>query len=133
MTGNAVGNLDLRQHHLWASLLAIYFEPCDVVSWGYKAAEVEMHGFALRDYLEAFNEFVAETQGSTLDAIDHIFPLRNFGNHSVMMLVQQFGIPRDCLFSCNTLKGNKACGFCGDCTKIELIYLQNEDISTVKD
>ena len=121
--GNAIGNLDLREYHCWASMLPLYFKPGDIVSWGYKKHE-EPEGF--HKHLQIFNKFVAIECYCDLEdddtPIEHIYPLRDIDDVQLINMMKQFNIPVDCIHCCAEVKNRKVCGNCCKCDIMYEIY-----------
>jgi 7-cyano-7-deazaguanine synthase in queuosine biosynthesis len=121
VSGNAVGDLMLRQHHLWPSLFQIYFQPEDIVSWGYKKGEPYQEKDFLK-LLNSFNSFADNLEGARRGPIRYAFPLKNIDNVQLIKMLMSFEIPMDCMFCCNTPIGIVPCDSCDKCKIKKIVY-----------
>lgn len=121
VSGNAVGDTHLKQHHLWASLFQVYFKPGDIVSWGYKQNEGPPKKEFLK-FLNSFNSFAENFEEYQKAPIRHTFPLRNVNGIQLTLMLMSFNIPKDCMFCCVAPIGIVPCGVCHKCMSLKRLY-----------
>jgi hypothetical protein len=127
VSGNAVGDTKLKQHHLWASLFQVYFKPGDIVSWGYKKHEDPpkkaflklMNSFNL--FAENFDDY-QDFEDYEKSPIRHTFPLQNVNGIQLTKMLMSFDIPKDCMFCCVAPIGIRPCGVCHKCMSFKRLY-----------
>jgi 7-cyano-7-deazaguanine synthase in queuosine biosynthesis len=113
VSGNAIGNTDLREYHCWAGLIPTYLQAGDNVSWGIKKYEFN-HIKGMKEYLESFNTFFRVSCG--IDPINHMFPLRDIGNSKLNGIMKEFKIPPECMYNCaHPKKNGRPCAHCDKC------------------
>jgi hypothetical protein len=123
--GDAVGDLRLRQHHLFTSLFASYFRRGDIIHWGWKAGELwDVCGSI--EFLQSYNKFMFEGMD---DPPIHKSILDDKGIHQyhITRLFKKWKVPESCVFTCDHVKGKPiACNhkdeFCDKCNRMDRIY-----------
>lgn len=101
------------QSFLWLTQLMPYFNDGDSVGWGYNAID---HGFW--DVIELFKNVLkaADTYRGITTA--HEFPVRYKLKVDIIRELKQYGVPLDCIWTCDDPNKGHPCGVCHKCVEL---------------
>jgi len=117
------------QQVLWACHMMPYFRNDDTIGFGYINDDDCNFWHYKKEFVDMINSY-AKYRGITLDVR---FPLEFKKKIDIVYSLKNYGIPPDCIWTCETPHKGKPCGICHKCEDLATACLKaKQPISTDK-